>query len=344
MPGDFQDDSREIEMRELFGLYKDTTEGRGGVDACMGIDNLVIPFELKTTAGDSVTTVRDFGPDHIEKWRDKHWLIGFYDGENVLHYKYASPEYMESWIQEKSDYIAPDFKIIDFVSNNLNLHDMYEIIGEKNEYTIEDAKALHKKQYTVSKYKELLDLQIGYSPQKMLEIFKERSNLVSNNLNLDDLYKILGEKSQYTIEDARALQKKQYTVGHYTEQKNSETGYTPERMLEIFKDRSDLISSDLDLDVMYKILGEKNEYTIEDAKELQKKHYTMQRYKELQDLVFVGYSPERMLQIFKDRVKYLISRGSTLNNPHIPNSYFDDCPEITENHVEQLKSMVRASF
>ena len=95
---------------------------------------------------------------------------------------------------------------------------------------------------------------------------------------------------------------------------------------------------------MYKILGEKNEYTIEDAKELQKKHYTMQRYKELQDLVFVGYSPERMLQIFKDRVKYLISRGSTLNNPHIPNSYFDDCPEITENHVEQLKSMVRASF
>lgn len=63
-----QDDAREEQQRELFGLIKNEDEGRSGVDAFMLLDDgTEIPFELKTTTSGSVTTVRDFGYDHILK-------------------------------------------------------------------------------------------------------------------------------------------------------------------------------------------------------------------------------------------------------------------------------------
>lgn len=35
-----------------------------------------------------------------------------------------------------------------------------------------------------------------------------------------------------------------------------------------------------------------------------------------------GYSPKRMLEILRLRARYLLDRGSTLNNPHIPKRFF----------------------
>jgi hypothetical protein len=213
MAGNFQDDTRENAMRELFRLYKDESEGRSGIDAYLDLDGHVLPFELKTTSKGSVTTVRDFGLDHIEKWRGKHWLIGFFIG-NREYYKYGSPGMMVQWIQDKGNYIASDLKL---------------------------------------------------------------ASLSSDNLQLDDMYSVLGKKVSYSYEDARSIQKMQY---------------------------------------------KKDEYI------------------SLQD-VNDGYSPSRMLEIMKDRVTYLIQRGSTLNNPHIPLKYFSEWPEITENHAEQLRTFVR---
>ena len=68
MAGNFQDDLREQEMIELFDLVKDENEGRSGIDAFLELDGTNIPFELKTTSSKnvSVTTVRDFGYDHIQ--------------------------------------------------------------------------------------------------------------------------------------------------------------------------------------------------------------------------------------------------------------------------------------
>jgi len=88
MKNSFQDDYRESEMIELFKLVKDTSEGRYGVDAFLELEGNNIPFELKTTSKGSVTTVRDFGPAHIEKWQGKHWLFGFYQGV-----RYSQEEY-----------------------------------------------------------------------------------------------------------------------------------------------------------------------------------------------------------------------------------------------------------
>ena len=214
MASNFQDDEREQAMRMLFDLYKDESEGRSGVDAYLDLDGMTIPFELKTTSRGSVTTVRDFGPDHIEKWRDRHWLIGFFM-QGREYYKYGSPAMMAPWIAEKGKYIEPDFSL---------------------------------------------------------------AQLAPPKLNLQDMYNILGEKERYTYEDARYIQKRQYSKATY------------------------LARQDLD----------------------------------------AGYSPQRMLEIVRDRTAYLIKRGSTLNNPHIPLSYFKNWAEITENHALILRQMVKA--
>jgi hypothetical protein len=214
--GNFQDDEREESMRVLFELYKDDNEGRDGVDAHMKIGGRVVPFELKTTSNGSVTTVRDFGPDHIQKWKNKHWLIGFFvKGREFYHY--GSPNMMAEWIKGKEEYIKPDFALADLASSKLSTEDLYQVMAEKAVYTYEDAKLLQKNQYKKSKYIELQD--------------------VPN-----------------------------------------------------------------------------------------------------------GYSPERMLKILQDRAKYLVQRGSTLNNPHIPFTYFNGWIEITENHAETLKQLVKRYF
>lgn len=216
MAKNFQDDDREDAMIALFNLHKDETEGRSGVDAFLEIDGKTIPFELKTTSQGSVTTVRDFGPDHIRKWENKHWLIGFFI-EDREYYKYGSPSMMAEWIQSKEKYIAPDFKLAKLVPSKINLEDMYRIIGKKDVYTYDDAKGIQKMQYKKEQYLQLQDLE-------------------------------------------------------------------------------------------------------------------------------QGYSPKRMLEIVKDRAQYLIERGSTLNNPHIPFTYFDGWTEITKNHAKLLRIMVREYF
>ena len=217
-----QDDAREVEVRELFGLHVPDDHSRGGTDAVLELDGKIIEFELKSTTKGSVTTVRDFGPDHVEKWKSKHWLIGRYKsvkgrGVKLSYCLYGSPAMMAPWINEKAAYIAPDLSLA------------------------------------------------GLAPAKM---------------TIDDLYIVLGKKKIYSYEDAWALQKKQYKK---------------------------------------------------------------EEYDQLMD-VDNGYSPERMLQILKDRTAYLLRRGSTLNNPHIPASYFKGWERITSDHSERLIELVRDSF
>ncbi len=210
----FQDDEREEETRKLFNLEKVEAEGRSGIDAILKIDGKEIDFELKTTSTGSVTTVRDFGPDHIKKWKNKHCLIGVYSNGKLDYFLYGSPKNMKPWIDEKANYIKPDFDLSKIISKKLSLDDMYLILDKKEKYTLEDAIKLHKKQYKKEEYLKMMD-----------------------------------------IED--------------------------------------------------------------------------------------GYSPERMLKILKDRSEYLMSRGSTLNNPHIPTSYFDGWTKITKDHAKTLRKMIK---
>lgn len=171
----FQDDEREEETRKLFDLQKDMNAGRSGVDAILRMNEKKIEFELKTTSTGSVTTVRDFGPDHIEKWKEKHWLIGVYSNGKPQYFLYGSPDDMKSWIDEKADYVKPDFDLSKIISKKISLEDMYSILGKKDKYRLEDAQKLHKKQYKKEEYLEMMDVEGGYSPQIMLKILKDRS-------------------------------------------------------------------------------------------------------------------------------------------------------------------------
>jgi hypothetical protein len=90
---------------------------------------------------------------------------------------------------------------------------------------------------------------------------------------------------------------------------------------------------------LHKISGEKEIYSFLDAKVIQKNQYSKKKYLELMDLEG-GYSPDRMLKILKARAKYIIERGSTLNNPHIPENYFSDWEEISVNHAQTLRKLV----
>lgn len=213
-----QDDVRENELIQLFGLRK-ADMSRIGVDAVLDHPTAgEIPFELKSTTTGSVTTVRDFGPDHIKKWNGKHWLIGVYEkgvaNPQMRYATYSSPSQMAHWIETKRLYIQPDFDLAEIAPEYLTFDDLSSVLGEKETYDYEDAKRLHKNQYSRQQYIESADLSDG------------------------------------------------------------------------------------------------------------------------------RYSREAMLEILKERCAYLIRRGSTLNNPHIPKSYFRDFERITENHSQCLRRLV----
>lgn len=175
-----QDDRREIEQMELFDLRSPTDRNRSGTDAILELDGVELEFELKSTTKDTVTTVRDFGMDHIAKWKKKHWLFGFYTPRgNALRFtRYASPEMMAGWIEDRRKYIEPDFKLSDQAPENLTMIDLINVVGEKSVYSLDDAFRLHKKQLTVSEYRNLLDAPDGYTPERMLELLKMRCRYI----------------------------------------------------------------------------------------------------------------------------------------------------------------------
>lgn len=177
-----QDDNRENELIGLFKLKRPDDSSRGGMDAILPLGGMDIPFELKSTSTGSVTTVRDFGYEHIKKWEGKHWLIGFYapGGSRLLFSHYGSPKMMAKWIKEKAEYIRPDFEIGKHLPEKITMDIMHHILGEEEEYTYGDAVKLHKKQYTKEKYEERMDRKNGYSPKRMLEILIERSEYLIN--------------------------------------------------------------------------------------------------------------------------------------------------------------------
>ena len=216
----FQDDIREKRLIELFRLDQPPERGRSDVDAYLEIDGQRLPFELKSTSRGGVTTVRDFGPEHIKKWQHEHWLIGVYnsEGDELRYCLYGSPAKIRPWILEKEKYIEADFALAKYAPGLLQEEHLRLILGDKKAYGLADARRLHKKQFTTAEYRAKADLNGG------------------------------------------------------------------------------------------------------------------------------RYSPPRMLEIRQDRLRYVIERGSTLNNPHIPKSYFQTWERITTNYPETLRRMVRQAI
>jgi hypothetical protein len=189
LPMVVQDDVRERQLIELFKLERIEGAGRADTDAKLSLDGVDIPFELKSSTDDSVTTVRDFGPAHVAKWKHKHWLIGFYDkdGKTLKYCVYGSPKMMATWVTEKEEYIRVDFELAKTVPPLIHLDLLYQLLGKKDVYSVEDGRLLHKRQYSAAQYLERRDLENGYSPQRMLDILRERcSYIISRGSTLNN--------------------------------------------------------------------------------------------------------------------------------------------------------------
>jgi hypothetical protein len=175
-----QDDARENRLIDLFNLAQPADRVRHGVDAILKLDDVEYEFELKsaTTSKGDISTVRDLGPSHIAKWRNKHWIMAFFDGGTLLYCKYGSPDAMSPWISQTWDYIKADFEMAKHVPAHITLETMFEIMGEKEFYTQADAQKIHKKQMSSAQYKEAQDVIGGYSSARMLDIFRDRARYV----------------------------------------------------------------------------------------------------------------------------------------------------------------------
>jgi hypothetical protein len=85
-------------------------------------------------------------------------------------------------------------------------------------------------------------------------------------------------------------------------------------------------SRSLTLDDLDAICGSKSAYDVADAKRLHKSQWSIEEYRDAQDVV-VGrqkkISREKMLEILRLRAQYIAERGATLNNPHIGKKFLD---------------------
>jgi hypothetical protein len=187
-----QDDERERELSALFGLDWDSAHERHGVDAILPdvqVDGVKYRFdvEVKSSTEMDIGTARDFGMAHIQRWRKMFFVFGFYSktrGRPELQRSLClTPIDMEPWLAKKEAQILIDFKLAERVPRNLQLEDLFAVCGERAVYSIEDAKKLHKQQYSAAQYAAAPDsVESGVpviSQAKMLEILKVRALYVA---------------------------------------------------------------------------------------------------------------------------------------------------------------------
>ena len=186
-----QDDARERELVRMFNLGWDPAHQRAGVDALLDleVDNKKYRFEVevKSSTGATVSTARDVGMDHIQKWRKKLFVIGFYSRQagrpELQNCLCLTPIDMEPWIASIESKILIDFKLAQRASRQLVIEDLYEVCGMLPAYSMEDAKKLHKQQWTAAEYSAAMDISIDgkpkISPQKMLEILQLRLQYIA---------------------------------------------------------------------------------------------------------------------------------------------------------------------
>jgi hypothetical protein len=125
---------------------------------------------------------------------------------------------------------------------------------------------------------------------------------------------------------------------------------SPEAMKSWFDDRASYIAPDVALSehipalitnqTLTAILGSARDFGREDARRLMKNQYRATDYDQAADRPNGRYSRKAMLAMLRERCGYVIRRGSTLNNPHIPPSYFAGWERITGDHAARLRELV----
>src|SRR5581483_10321352 len=148
-------------------------------------DGTDVPFELKSSDGPNISTARDVGPDHILKWRSRHWLFGLFDKatDELRFCYYASPALMEPWIARQEAYVQTDVRLVQTIPQLIRDEHLDGLVGAKHRYTLADAIALMKQQklpdgsrMTGEGYRQMMDVRGGYSRARMLEMVRLRAH------------------------------------------------------------------------------------------------------------------------------------------------------------------------
>jgi len=218
-----QDDQRERELCRLFNLEWDPAHERSGTDAFFLIKTSLgryrIEVEVKSTTGGSVSTARDVGMEHVQKWRQMFWVVGYYlkGGQKLTTCICLSPAQLAPWIQNIDEKIRPDYLLAERASKGLTLEDLREVCGAKDAYSIDDARRLHKRQWSVAQYAKASDLLIEgtpmISPEGMLEILRLRARYIAergatlNNPHIEKgfLSQFLGTEFEVRTDQAAAI-------------------------------------------------------------------------------------------------------------------------------------------
>ena len=133
-----QDDSREQKMAEMFGLKREG--GRIGTDA---INEHAHEFELKSTTKKSVSTARDLGPNHLEKWRQRYWIVQTWEliNKELVPTKsyFLAPIHMEDWYKKIEKKLNRAIKLATMVDNLLRVAN---VMSEKD--ILEVARIMHR--------------------------------------------------------------------------------------------------------------------------------------------------------------------------------------------------------
>lgn len=186
-----QDDERERELVRTFNLAWDPDHQRAGVDALLALQvggkSYRFEVEVKSTTSQTVSTARDVGIEHIRKWRRKLFVIGFYSKEprrpELQRCLCLTPLDMEPWIASVESKIAIDYALASMAARKLELSDLFQVCGEQFTYSLEDAKRLHKSQWTAKQYLDALDTSVKGKPRisqaKMLGILKLRARYIA---------------------------------------------------------------------------------------------------------------------------------------------------------------------
>lgn len=93
---------------------------------------------------------------------------------------------------------------------------------------------------------------------------------------------------------------------------------------------SRFLPSQVNPDLVKRLLKSDPPYSLKQAKSIMKQQWSADQYRKARDLGN-GYSINSMTHILRLRAKYVIERGSTLNNPHIPSSFFAGMPHIKKD-------------
>ena len=104
----------------LFNLRR--PGGRIDVDAFDKFDN---PYELKTTSKGGVSTARDLGYNHLDKWAKRYWIIVDFkktiDSHDFINFWFMAPRHLQGWFDKIRARLDLDREITERAEKSMRL-------------------------------------------------------------------------------------------------------------------------------------------------------------------------------------------------------------------------------